>query len=65
MVVSASSGRITVTLDIIPDDDDPHALLAAEAASGDLLARIRVHAGFKLSAASAGDWIDTDFRKPG
>jgi hypothetical protein len=63
--VSASSGRVDVTLDIVPDEDDPHALLAAFDAAGDVLARVRVSAGFKLNAASAGAWIDDEFRKPG
>jgi hypothetical protein len=65
LVVMATAGRITVTLDIVPDDDDPHAFLAAQDADGELLARVRVAAGFKLSAASAAGWIENDFRKPG
>jgi hypothetical protein len=64
VVVSAPSGRITVTLDIVPDEDDPHALLAAHDATGEALARVRVAAGFKLGAASAGAWIANNFRKP-
>jgi hypothetical protein len=64
LVVTAPAGRITVTLDIVPDEDDPHALLAAHDAAGEALARVRVAAGFKLSAASAGAWIADDFRKP-
>ena len=31
---------------------------------GDELARVRVGAGFRLSAASASSWIENDFRKP-
>jgi hypothetical protein len=64
LVVTAPSGRLTVTLDIVPDEDDPHALLAAQDAAGEVLARVRVDPGFKLSAASAGAWIEDDFRKP-
>ena len=63
--MSAASGRIDVTLDIVPDEDDPHAFLAAFDAAGDVLARVRVGAGFKLNAASASAWIDDEFRKPG
>jgi hypothetical protein len=55
--VSGPSGRIDVTLDIVPDEDDPHAMLAACDAAGEPLARVRVTAGFKLSAASADAWI--------
>ena len=57
-------GRLTVTLDIVPDEDDPHALLAAHDASGERLAQVRVHAGFKLGAGSASAWIEDGFRKP-
>ena len=65
IAVNAASGRVEVTLDIVPDEDDPHALLAAHDAAGELLARVRVAPGFKLNAASAGAWVDDDFRKPG
>lgn len=65
LVVSTEAGRVSVTLDIVPDEDDPHALLAARGAEGEQLARVRVPANFKLSAASAAAWIDNGFRKPG
>ena len=64
VVVMAAAGRIAVTLDIVPDDDDPHALLAAVDAGGEALAQVRVGAGFKLNATSARAWIDDGFRKP-
>jgi hypothetical protein len=54
--VDGPQGRIDVTLDIVPDDDDPHAILAACDAAGDELARVRVSAGFRLSRASASAW---------
>jgi len=62
--VQAAAGRISVTLDIVPDEDDPHALLAAHDAAGEPLARLRVAAAFKLNAASAAAWVDSDYRKP-
>jgi hypothetical protein len=62
--VMAADGRIDVTLDIVPDDDDPHALLSAHAADGVPLARVRVAAGFRLNAASAAAWIAGDYRRP-
>lgn len=65
IAVSASSGRVNVTLDIVPDEDDPHALLGAYDAAGEPLARVRVGLSFKLNATSASAWIDDDFRKPG
>ena len=63
--VNAARGRIDVTLDIVPDEDDPHALLAAVDGLGEPLARVRVKAGFKLNVASATAWVDDGFRKPG
>ena len=65
VMVMAAAGRIAVTLDIVPDDDDAHALLAAVDATGEALAQVRVGAGFKLNATSARAWIDDGFRKPG
>jgi len=62
--VMAAAGRIDVTLDIVPDDDDPHALLSAHDADGAELARVRVAAGFRLNAASAAAWIAGDYRRP-
>ena len=64
IVVNASSGQIYITLDINPDEYDPHALLAARTASGEELAQYRVEPDFKLSMASAIDWINDSFRKP-
>jgi hypothetical protein len=63
--VQAAGGRISVTLDVIPDEDDPHALLAAHDAAGERLAQVRVAAGFRLDASSARAWVDKDFGKPG
>ena len=65
VMVNARAGRISVTLDIVPDEDDPHALLGAHDAVGERLAQVRVQAGFKLNTASAQAWVDDDFRKPG
>lgn len=65
VAVSAASGRVSVTLDIVPDEDDPHALLGAFDAADELLARVRVGIGFKLNAASASAWIADEFRQPG
>jgi hypothetical protein len=64
VLVEASAGRVTVTLDIVPDDDDPHALLAAHDAAGERLAQVRVGAGFRLNAASAAAWIDAGYARP-
>jgi hypothetical protein len=65
LTVNAAAGRIRVTLDIVADEDDPHARLAAYAADGEPLAEVRVAPEFRLNTASANAWIDDDFRRPG
>lgn len=62
--VATPSGRLTISLDIVPDEDDPHALLGASRADGELLAEVRVGPQFKLGMASATAWIDDEFRQP-
>jgi hypothetical protein len=64
IAVSCNAGRITVALDIVPDDDDPHALLSAADEAGTELARVKVAAGFKLNRASATAWADGGFGRP-
>ncbi len=63
--VRGDDGLINVTLDIVPDEDDPHAFLGACDASGQTLARQRVSANFKLNEASARAWMADEFREPG
>jgi hypothetical protein len=65
VVVDTPSGRVDVALDIVPDEDDPHAFLRASDAVGEALAEVRVTASFRLSAASATAWIEDGFHKPG
>jgi hypothetical protein len=62
--LNTDGGRVTVMLDIVPDEDDPHAWLSAQDAFGEELARVRVRPTFKLSTASASAWIDGGFGKP-
>lgn len=63
-VVSTAQGELKVTLDIVPDEDNPYAMLAAIDEMGEQVARVRVDAGFKLSPSSALAWIENDFRAP-
>jgi hypothetical protein len=55
---------LKVTLDIVPDEDNPYALLAAVDEMGEQVAQVRVDPGFKLSPASALAWVENDFRAP-
>jgi hypothetical protein len=64
IVVTAASGRVTVSLDIVPDEDNPYATLSATDDCGESLAQVRVAASFKLSRSSAVVWADGGFPKP-
>ncbi len=55
---------VAVTLDIVPDEDHPYAVLAARDAAGELLAEARVAADFRLTAASASAWVEGGFARP-
>ncbi len=65
ITVTAGAGRITVSLDIVPDEDNPYGTLSAHDEAGELLAEVRVAASFKLSRSSAIAWADQQFKKPG
>jgi hypothetical protein len=64
VVVHGEEGRVKVTLDIVPDEEEPYALLAARDERGELLAEERVSAGFRLSEASAAKWVAGEFGEP-
>jgi hypothetical protein len=63
-VVWSEGGELKVTLDIVPDEEHPYALLTAIDEMGEQVAQARVDAGFKLSPASALAWVENDFRAP-
>src|SRR5580698_5947389 len=56
LFVNTQSATINVTLDIVPDEDDPYALLSAFDGDGGQLAQIRVLPSYKLTLASATAW---------
>ncbi len=64
VTVNSSTGRVTVLLDIVPDDDNPYATLSAQDEGGDTVAEVRVEAGFKLNRTTAQAWVDAGFEKP-
>ena len=64
LTITAGTARITVSLDIVPDEDNPSAMLSARDDSGDELADVRVAANFKLSRASAERWAARNYEKP-
>ena len=61
--VTTAAGRINVSLDIVADEDNPHALLTARDASGAELAQVRVGVSFKLGMANASAWIADEFQQ--
>jgi len=64
VTVNGREGRITVLLDIVPDDDNPYATLSAQDEGGDTLAEVRVDAGYKLNRNTAQALVDAGFEKP-
>ncbi|MES2104902.1 MAG: hypothetical protein V4634_12860 [Pseudomonadota bacterium] len=62
--VNTPATTIKVNLDIVPDEDDPYALLSAYDELGEQLAQVKVAAGFKLSRTSAEAWVENEYSKP-
>ena len=63
-VIFVGDAELKVTLDIVPDEEHPYALLAAIDEMGEQVAQARVRPDFKLSPASALAWVENDFRAP-
>jgi hypothetical protein len=59
--IDHAGGRVSVTLDIEPDEENPSATLRAIDASGELLSEVRVAPSFKLTRASASAWAEAGF----
>ena len=64
LTVTANNQQIVVALDIVLDEEDPHALLSATDIDGTQLAQIKVRPDFKLNSNSAHAWIEHDYSKP-
>ena len=64
ITVAAGAGRVTVHLDIEPDDDNPSAMLTAKDEGDEVLAQVRVAPSFKLNRSSAVAWAEGGFGKP-
>ena len=61
---ASPSASVVVSLDIVPDDDNPHGQLSARDSAGELLAQVRVQPFYKLNRASAAAWIASNFSQP-
>jgi hypothetical protein len=64
VTVNGQDSRVTVLLRIVPDEDNPYAMLSAQDEGGDALAEIKVSAAFKLNRQTAQAWVDAEFAKP-
>ena len=64
IAVTVGDARITVNLDIVPDEENPYATLSAVDDGGDALAEVRVAPSFKLNRSSAVAWAEGGFAKP-
>jgi hypothetical protein len=64
-VVVEGGVRMRVDLDVVPDEDDPHAILTVRDAAGEVVSRSRVAASFKLTAATAQRWIEEGGEREG
>lgn len=62
--VTVGEASIEVRLDIVPDEDQPYALLSAHDEMGERLAELKVRPDFKLSRASATAWAENGFQRP-
>ena len=61
IAIAHAGGRVSVTLDIEPDEENPSATLRALDAADELLAEVRVAPSFKLTRASASAWAEAGF----
>ncbi|MEJ8857052.1 hypothetical protein WKW79_20920 [Variovorax robiniae] len=59
--IGAGSERIRVALRIVPDEDNPHAVLTAQDEFGAQLGEARTAPNFKLTTASAEAWIEAGY----
>lgn len=64
ITVAAQGQRVTVLLDIVPDEDNPNATLTAQDNGGEALSSMRVDASFQLNLVSAERWIESGYTKP-
>jgi len=61
VTITHGDARVTVCLDIEPDEENPSAVLSARDAAGELLVEARVPPSFKLTRARASAWADAGF----
>lgn len=63
VVVGVAPERVFVSLDIVPEEDFPYAVLLAHDEAGAQLGKQQVEVNFKLTVESASHWIDSGYSK--
>jgi hypothetical protein len=63
--IDAAAGRLTIKLDIVPDEDEPYAVLSAYDEAGEQLAQVHVPPTYKLTVQRASEWAAGGFGKHG
>lgn len=63
--IRVEESDVDVTLDVVPDEYEPYAVLTALGAFGEQLAQRRVAAGFKLTKSRAEEWAAGGFGRIG
>jgi hypothetical protein len=64
ITVMVDDQPVSIALDVVPDEDEPHALLSARDRDGAPMAQVIVRPDFKLNAASANAWIASGYSRP-
>jgi hypothetical protein len=62
--IDAEAGRLTIKLDIVPDEYEPYAVLSAYDEIGEQLAQVQVAPTYKLTVERASEWARSGFAKP-
>ncbi|MDA7415291.1 hypothetical protein PGB34_02840 [Xenophilus arseniciresistens] len=62
--IEVGGARVTVALDIEPDEENPVATLTATGADGSALAAVRVGPNHQLNRASAQRWAEAGYPRP-
>ena len=63
--IDTDAGRLTVKLDIVPDEYEPYAVLSAYDELGEQLAQVNVAPTYKLSVQRASEWAKGGFGRQG
>ena len=64
LTVEGPTGRVTVLLDIEPDEENPSASLSAQDDGGELLVQWKVDPSFKFNRPTVQAWVDAGMPQP-